>query len=72
MSPTLRAGGTQTHRHRLLADIQPGDPVEHDLHRIPPFHSEGGHRLPAPVRRDLCQDTDPRLGRTAAPCQSCH
>src|SRR5215216_4916281 len=25
-----------------------------------PFHPEGGHRLPAPVRRDLCQDTDPR------------
>src|SRR5215207_11166897 len=25
-----------------------------------PFIPEDDHRLPAPVRRDLCQDTDPR------------
>ena len=35
--PILRTGRAQAHRHRLLADIEPSDPIEHDLHRIPPF-----------------------------------
>jgi LysE type translocator len=35
--PTPWAGRAHAHRHRILADIQTGDPVEHDLHRSLPF-----------------------------------
>ena len=33
--PTARARRADAHRHRILADIQTGDPVEHDLHGVP-------------------------------------
>ena len=50
MPPTLRTRRTQAHRHRLLANIEPGDPIEHDLHgssrtrrkRPSPRHESGG------------------------------
>src|SRR4029453_8101493 len=59
--PAFRAGDTYADRQRLLAHIQTGDPVEHDLHRVPPRSAPRGDlRLTASVRRDLCQDTDPR------------
>src|SRR5215207_9719987 len=46
-------------RRRVLPDIQTGNPVEHDLHG-PSSPPSGDPRLMASVRRDLCQDTDPR------------
>jgi hypothetical protein len=30
--PPRRPGRADAHRHRILPDIQTGDPVEHDLH----------------------------------------
>src|SRR4029450_8074342 len=41
--------------------IEPSDAVEYNLHRVPPLlRHEATIAITAPVRRDLCQDTDPR------------
>jgi hypothetical protein len=55
---TTRPRRAHADAQRLLADVQPGDPLEQDLHldRLP------RQRVDA-VRRDLCQDTDPRALR---------
>src|SRR5215211_2537571 len=50
-------------RHTVTVSLPPSSPATRsNMTSIAslPFHPEGGHRLPAPLRRDLCQDTDPR------------